>query len=383
MYPRRRMPQEEKATTPERLQTDESLRSERAKADDAIGENPRSIDDTADAVINKARARADEVLATARAKSDRWGGVGAVAVRNAQAIEREREAEDRALEKERAGADATLRLERDEHAAILAKEREETDNDLSREREKSDRAVATRDEFLSIVSHDLRNMLSSVTGFATLIAEGLSQDQPAELQHARRIQRSGARMNRLVGDLVDVASIDAGMLAVTCDVLDPTQIVTEAVDTFQAQATAVGVALKAEIISPVPLVAFDPARILQVLTNFLSNALKFTPFGGNVVVRLERLDQDLCFAVSDTGAGVPEEKLEAIFERFLQVTHNDRRGVGLGLYISKCIVQGHGGRIWAESKAGGGSTFSFTIPLAMTADSGSPSRRQTPGAQLP
>ena len=170
-------------------------------------------------------------------------------------------------------------------------------------------------------------------------------------------------MNRLIGDLVDVASIEAGVLAVTREVGDPTPAVTEAVDTFQAQAAAAGVSLTAEIVPPPSLAAFDSARILQVLTNLLSNAIKFTPAHGRIVVHVERFGDEIRFAVSDTGVGIAADKLEAVFVRFLQVTENDRRGVGLGLYISKAIVQGHGGRIWAESKVGEGSTFCFTLPI--------------------
>jgi signal transduction histidine kinase len=104
-----------------------------------------------------------------------------------------------------------------------------------------------------------------------------------------------------------------------------------------------------------------------VLTNLLSNAIKFTPPGGTIVVRLERVADELHFAVSDTGVGIPADELEPVFERFRQVNSNDRRGVGLGLFISKSIVQGHGGKIWAESKLGEGSTFCFTIPVQVAA----------------
>jgi signal transduction histidine kinase len=135
------------------------------------------------------------------------------------------------------------------------------------------------------------------------------------------------------------------------------------VDTFQVQAAAAGVSLTAEIVPPPPLAAFDSARILQVLTNLLSNAIKFTPAHGRIVVRVEGFGDEIRSAVSDTGVGIATDKLKAVFVRFLQVTENDRRGVGLGLYISKAIVQGHGGRIWAESKVGEGSTFCFTLPI--------------------
>lgn len=102
--------------------------------------------------------------------------------------------------------------------------------------------------------------------------------------------------------------------------------------------------MRAEIVPELPPVAFDAARILQVLCNLLSNALKFTLAQGSIVVRLDHVDDDVVCCVSDTGEGIPEEKLQAVFDRFVQVKKNDRRGVGLGLFISKCIVQGHGGR---------------------------------------
>jgi signal transduction histidine kinase len=97
--------------------------------------------------------------------------------------------------------------------------------------------------------------------------------------------------------------------------------------------------------------------------NLLSNALKFTPAQGSIVVRLEHVDDNVVCCVSDTGEGIPDDKLEAVFERFVQLTKNDRRGVGLGLFISKCIVQGHGGRIWVENRTGAGSTFCFSLPI--------------------
>ncbi|HVS63206.1 MAG TPA: ATP-binding protein, partial [Thermoanaerobaculia bacterium] len=107
----------------------------------------------------------------------------------------------------------------------------------------------------------------------------------------------------------------------------------------------------------------DAARILQVLGNLLENALKFTPARGRVVLRAERVGPDIHVAVSDTGGGIPADRLKAVFERFVQAGGRDRRGVGLGLYISRCIVHGHGGRIWAESTLGEGTTVHFTLPV--------------------
>jgi signal transduction histidine kinase len=359
------MAHEERPASTERQRTDESLRVEREITDQALGDEQQGVDELADAVITRARQRADEVLATARARTDRRSGAPARSGQLQQGIKTERAFEDRVLRDERADADELLIAERAEHVALLALEREDTDKDLLRERARSDDALATRDEFLGIVSHDLRNMLNSIVLSAGTIERSAKLDRHGEqvIKQAQRIQRGSARMSRLIGDLVDVASIEAGALAVTLEVADVADVVTEAVETFQGQAAAKGVSLLVELVPPLSAITFDPARILQVLINLLSNAIKFTPAGGNVTVHAEPSGTDVCLSVADTGMGIPEDKLEAVFLRFLQL-NNDRRGLGLGLYISKCIVLGHRGRIWAESKPGAGSKFCFTLPLA-------------------
>lgn len=352
------MPTTEEVTSAERQQTDESLRAEREKADLAQSAGVDDFDEVADSVIVLARQRADEVLAAARAKVDRR------APHPAAPLVRERQLEDLVLQKERDTADEVLREERAEHVALLATERNETDKDLVQERDRADDALATRDEFLAIVSHDLRGLLNTVLGFAGLITQEVEREKynARVVSDAQRIQRSGARMNRLIGDLVDVASIQAGTLAVTRREQSPTAVVQEALDTFLPQATARSVTLRAEVSTPLTVCAFDAARILQVLGNLLSNALKFTPPKGTVVLGVESHPAEVQFSVSDTGPGIPADKLEAIFDRYLQVRADDRRGVGLGLYISRCIVLGHGGRIWAESRQGEGCTVRFTLP---------------------
>ena len=349
----------------EREQTDESLRLERDKADRALDEEVSEADETADAVISRARARADALLATARMKTDQ----SSTGEEPSDALKTSRAMEDRILQGERVTADDALHRERSEHVTLLSQERQATDHDLSHERARSDKALAMRDEFMGIVSHDLLNLLNAMVGISSLIEREVAQENHVErvVAHARRVQRSGTRMRRLVGDLVDVASIEAGMLAVTRAVGDPADVVTEAVETFQAEASGNGISLSVEIMPGVPAISFDAARILQVLCNLLSNALKFTPSQGSIVVCLEHVADDVIYSVSDTGEGIPDDKLEAVFDRFVQLTKNDRRGVGLGLFISKCIVKGHGGRIWVENRIGRGSTFCFTLPIGASA----------------
>jgi signal transduction histidine kinase len=182
--------------------------------------------------------------------------------------------------------------------------------------------------------------------------------------HAARIRRYVARMNRLIGDLVDVTSIDAGKLAIVPVEGDVVALVTEATDTFQAAAGEKGVSLSAEVPAGPLRVPFDHDRLLQVFANLIANAIKFTPSGGHIQVRVEAPPGLVRFCVSDTGVGIPAPMLEAIFERFWQAGKNDRRGMGLGLYISKSIVDAHHGRIWAESELGQGTRVYFTLPVS-------------------
>jgi signal transduction histidine kinase len=355
----------------QREQTDESLRAEREKVDEALAEKLAAIDETADEVILRARQKADAVLAAARSKSDHEK-----TTTTSPAASAERGLADKVLKRERAAADETLRQERAETVELLAAERDETDKDLSTERLHADAAIATRDEFLAMVSHDLRSMLATVVGSATLIDTLASKTPGLEnaTLHAARIHRAGKRMGRLIGDLIDVASIEAGVLAVSPESTDASLVVTEAVESLLPQAEAAGISLNMEVGAPGLLAVLDPARILQVMTNLLSNAVKFTPRGGKVLAKVETFEGGLRFSVRDTGRGIPPNQLENVFKRFMQLDRADRRGVGLGLYISRCIVESHHGKISAESKLGQGTLVSFTIPpptpAAGAADSG-------------
>jgi len=161
---------------------------------------------------------------------------------------------------------------------------------------------------------------------------------------------------------VDVASIDAGKLAVTPEAGDANALVVEAVDTFHAAAHEKGIQLESDIGEGALMTSFDHGRMLQVLANLISNAMKFSASGATIRVRAERTTDEVRFCVIDTGQGIAEGLLDVVFERFWQVGKDDRRGVGLGLYISRYIVAAHGGKIWAESKVGAGSRFYFTLP---------------------
>lgn len=356
---------------PAREHTDESLRVERTSTDQALLERRAGSEQSADVVIEHAREQADAVLEVAREQVDRKLDAAEPGIAVRAAIASGRALEDRVLSKERAVADQVLLRSREEQAQILAElrplERDQTDRDLLTERGRADDQLTNRDDFLGMVTHDLRSLLCGLV----LEASQLSKDAPDSAEGRqtiaglKRLQRYAASMNRLIGDLVDVVSIDAGKLAVEPKRGDAAALLAEAVDTFRAAALEKEIVLRLETGEPVLIADFDRERVLQVLANLITNALKFTSSDGSIVVRGDRGADGLQVSVSDSGIGIPAHLLEAIFERYWQVGENDRRGLGLGLHISKSIVDAHGGRIWAESTLGAGSVFVFTIPHAV------------------
>jgi signal transduction histidine kinase len=370
-----------KKPSPERARTDESLRTERENTDRVLLERQALVEDDADQVLESARKNADAVLVVARDKADQRLDESAPPAAMRAGIVEERASEDKALGDERALADEVLRRERAENARTLAGllplERDKTDRYLLTERARSDDALLQRDDFLGIVSHDLRNLLGGIVMSASILSQRAVDVDGGEhiLTEAMRIKRYAARMNRLVGDLVDVASLDRGNLAITRTRGDARALIAEAVELFRPAASAKGVVLETDADAGELASDFDHGRMLQVLANLITNSIKFTSQGGRIYVRVARGEDELRFSVSDTGSGIPEGMLEAVFERFWQVGMNDRRGVGLGLYISRCIVEAHGGKIRAESTLGEGSTFVFTLPDPTTPEDERPARQ--------
>jgi signal transduction histidine kinase len=228
----------------------------------------------------------------------------------------------------------------------------------------AERESRTRKNLLSAVSHDLRNSLSAISMSTAL----LLRDLPLEVQGRRPkknleiIQRSVIEMNRLIEDLLDTASIEAGHLALNMEPHAVKTILGDAVQTQEAQAASQSISLKSEFAGDGLQVMCDPQRIQQVFSNLIGNALKFTPAGGAITLKAEAHDpMQVRFAVSDTGTGISLEDMPNLFERFFQGTRKENQGIGLGLVIAKGIVEAHGGRIWIESKPGEGTTVYFTL----------------------
>jgi len=241
--------------------------------------------------------------------------------------------------------------------------------DLERQVLRASRAVFARDEILAIVSHDLRNPLGVVQMDAahlkTWEVPG-NKDISSKLRaSADRILRSVSLMSRLIADLLDMAKIDAGRLDLRREPEPSRALIGDALSILEPLANAKQITFEKELTEAPPVNA-DRDRIFYVLSNIIGNAIKFTPEGGTITLRTERRRSELLIIVDDSGPGIPSEELPHVFDRYHHGPAS-RDGTGLGLYIAKGIVVAHGGSIWAEAAAGGGSRFCLTLPLATPA----------------
>jgi PAS domain S-box-containing protein len=236
--------------------------------------------------------------------------------------------------------------------------------DNARLYEAAQREARMREELLAVVSHDLKNPLGAIDLAASLM---LANPGPPSRKHLETIHRAASRMDHLIGDLLDMASIQAGRLAIDCKPEDPAAIVREVCDTHEPMAREKGIALVREWEPAGVAVHADRDRLLQVFGNLVGNAIKFCRSGDTITVRGVHDGKNAELCVADTGPGIAETELPHVFEPYWSARTYARKGTGLGLYICKGIVEAHGGRIWCESKLGEGTTFHFTIPLATRA----------------
>ena len=225
-------------------------------------------------------------------------------------------------------------------------------------------AIRLREEVLAVVSHDLKNPLGAINMSATLLMKKALSHDPRTRKQVETIQRSAVRMEHLIGDLLDMASIQAGRLSIEKRSEEIRAIASEALDSHGPMAKEGGLNLRHELLESGFPVMCDRERILQVLGNLLGNAIKFSGVGDSITLRIEPKEHEVVISVADTGPGIPEDELPHIFEPYWTTRRQGKKGTGLGLYITKGIVEAHGGRIWVESKLGVGTTFSFTLPRA-------------------
>ena len=231
-------------------------------------------------------------------------------------------------------------------------------------RAEAEAAVATRDELLAIVSHDLRNPLGVIVTSANVLERTTLDGNEGERVHksAQTILRSADRMNRLIADLLDLAQIQAGKLAVEQRPQDVEGLIREGLEMLRPLAARKDLKLDG-MTSGGLRVRCDRERVLQILSNLVGNAIKFTPEGGSIFIEAQSTGHEARFSVRDTGQGISEEELPRIFDRFWQAQRKNRAGIGLGLSIVKGLVEAHGGHLWVESKLSAGTTFFFTLPL--------------------
>jgi PAS domain S-box-containing protein len=236
--------------------------------------------------------------------------------------------------------------------------------DNARLYEEARQAARARDEVLAVVSHDLRNPLHAVLLASTVLEDfsGTDRWSARDLQQIRVIRRSAEQMTGLIQDLVEVIAMETGAPALQRERVAAAPLPAGVAELFQAQADEKGVRLRCVADPGLPPVEADRGRLLQVFSNLVGNALKFTPPGGTVTLRAAPGEGAVHFSVSDTGPGIPPEHLAHVFDRFWRARKGERGGLGLGLAIARGIVEAHGGRIWAESTVGEGSTFHFTVP---------------------
>ncbi len=384
----------------ERTRTDKSLTAERSATDQSMARGREGTQRTADVARRKIRDEADRTLRTDRKAADAERARRSTRKplsremeterrRAAEFLRRERQRADQSLARQRRHTDSALREERrqrrETEKSLFAHERGRTDRDLGEERNRTDSAfrlaerrisqaktarekaaaaVLLRDEFLAIISHDLRTPLNVIEinagrlGRLVPAGEGAEQLRRICLQ----IEEAVKRIGRMVEELLDAERMALAKLHLPTKPGDLRDVVREAVDMVAPLLLAQGVSLEATLPEEPVEASFDRDRILQVFSNLLGNAVKFTPKGGQVRLEIEKTDR-LRVTVSDTGPGIPADQQDRVFRRFTQVRAAPG-GAGLGLYIARRIVEAHGGEIGVNSRPGGGSTFFFTLPDA-------------------
>jgi PAS domain S-box-containing protein len=221
-----------------------------------------------------------------------------------------------------------------------------------------------KSEFLSNVSHELRTPLQSIGGFAKLILEGKVPDAATQQEFLQIIDQESQQLGVLIDDLLDMSRLESGRFQINKRLVPIKDTFIDSIKIFHSLAKDKDIALSEDIPKKLPKVEVDTERLRQVIVNLLSNAIKYSDPGGSVTAKLKTRNSELLFEVKDKGIGIGKKAMSHLFERFYRAEDKlTRGGTGLGLFICKQIIEAHGGRIWAESKLGEGSTFSFILPL--------------------
>jgi len=231
--------------------------------------------------------------------------------------------------------------------------------DLTRMR----RLEVIRRDFVSNVSHELRTPLASLKALTETLEEGALEDPPAARRFLLRMENEIDNLTQLVTELLELSRIESGKVPLKQKPMRPAELVEKAFDRMQLQAERTGLKINFECWSNLPYVNIDSNRMEQVLVNLIHNAIKFTPPGGEISIHVSQNENNVVFVVRDTGVGISSDALPRIFERFYKADRSrSGGGTGLGLSICRHLVEAHGGKIWAESEPGKGSSFYFSLP---------------------
>jgi signal transduction histidine kinase len=233
---------------------------------------------------------------------------------------------------------------------------------LDRLYDDAQKVIDAREEILRIVAHDLRSPLNTISMATALLIEEPGPET-ARINQLRIIKRSGERMNNLIRDLLSVTTIEAGRLSIAPRKVTVHDLFREASEMLEPLAREKSITLSVMAADDLPAVRADPARVLQVFSNLVGNAIKFTPAGGTITLSAGRTNGPVQLSVSDTGPGIPPAQIPRLFGKFWQAKRGDGRGVGLGLAIVRGIVEAHGGTIDVRSEIGHGTVFTFALPV--------------------
>ena len=361
-----------------RDKTDKTLGDERQKTDEHLEQKTQEVEEKTNEKLRSIRLATDTARESQReevdlAKEQQRELTGILPTRlDEKLLVQEREGSDKSQAVERGEEDRARAEERiqkqliAETEALLEKERKNTNSALLEERVHIDQELITRDHFLAIVSHDLKNSIVAISIAAGLIRKRLSRDAVDAVSifnHLGGIEQAAEGMDRMISDLLDVERMAHNQLKLKPENIDCCALLQECVDLFAPIVSSKSFSMTIHTATEPIFANIDHDRILQVLSNLIGNSLKFTPNGGTIELSVRKQETQVEISVTDNGPGIAEEAKVQIFERFWQLTMNDRRGLGLGLFIAKWIVETHKGRMWVTSELGKGSMFSFTLPL--------------------
>jgi len=225
-----------------------------------------------------------------------------------------------------------------------------------------------KQDFASMIVHDLRGPMTAIKGFTDLMAtRHLGQITDKQTLALATMQKSVDMQLSLINDYLDLSKLESGRIDIYLKPLDLNQVITSAVRLVEVLAELENIKLTVEMDPTLPFVLGDEAKLEQVLVNLLTNAIKFTDEGGSVTISATAEGNMIQVSISDTGIGISDDDMPLLFDKYRQVKtgkKSEQKGTGLGLVIAKLIVEAHGGKIWANSELGKGSTFNFTVPIA-------------------